>query len=486
MYTPTIGLEIHSQLKTRTKMFCGCKNDPAASDTGRASPDGREEKRPNINVCPICLAHPGALPTINEEAVKAVLRLGMAIGATLATESKFDRKNYFYPDLPKGYQISQYDKPLVQGGNVCGVRITRVHLEEDTGRIQHENAASSLIDFNRASVPLMELVTEPDIKSGEQAVAFAKELQLILRYLGISDADMERGQMRVEVNISMGKEGARGTKVEIKNLNSFRAVGEATDYEIKRQTELLEKGEAVVQETRGWDDGKKITKSQRLKESSHDYRYFPEPDLPPLDIRKFDLEELRASMPELPEAKRERFRKEFKLSQDQVETLVGDPSLAKYFEEAASELAAEHPASNTQLLYNYLTSDLVGLVNKAGIPFKSVKISPENLAELVAKIEKGELSSRMAKDVLALMFESGRDPDDIIEEKGMVQVNDEDSLRVAIESVISENPEAVADYKKGKGNAVQFLVGQTMAKLRGKGNPQAIFTLIGEELTKLK
>jgi len=467
-------------------MFCGCKNDPAASDTGRASPDGREEKRPNINVCPICLAHPGALPTINEEAVKAVLRLGMAIGATLATESKFDRKNYFYPDLPKGYQISQYDKPLVQGGNVCGVRITRVHLEEDTGRIQHENAASSLIDFNRASVPLMELVTEPDIKSGEQAVAFAKELQLILRYLGISDADMERGQMRVEVNISMGKEGARGTKVEIKNLNSFRAVGEATDYEIKRQTELLEKGEAVVQETRGWDDGKKITKSQRLKESSHDYRYFPEPDLPPLDIRKFDLEELRASMPELPEAKRERFRKEFKLSQDQVETLVGDPSLAKYFEEAASELAAEHPASNTQLLYNYLTSDLVGLVNKAGIPFKSVKISPENLAELVAKIEKGELSSRMAKDVLALMFESGRDPDDIIEEKGMVQVNDEDSLRVAIESVISENPEAVADYKKGKGNAVQFLVGQTMAKLRGKGNPQAIFTLIGEELTKLK
>ena len=281
MYKPVIGLEIHTELKTKTKMFCGCLNDS-------------EEKNPNVNVCPICLAHPGTLPTINGKAVKFVLKLGMALNAQIPEFSKFDRKNYFYPDLPKGYQISQYDKPLVEGGELKGLKITRIHLEEDTGRLLHaQDGKSSLVDFNRAGVPLMELVTEPDIKSGEEAMSFAKELQLIMRYLGISDADMEKGQMRVEANISLAEGGERfGTKVEIKNLNSFKAVGESIDYEIKRQSEVLDKGEKVRQETRGWNEFKGITVSQRSKEEAHDYRYFPEPDLPPLDLKKMDLEKL--------------------------------------------------------------------------------------------------------------------------------------------------------------------------------------------------
>ncbi|MBI4159612.1 Asp-tRNA(Asn)/Glu-tRNA(Gln) amidotransferase subunit GatB [Candidatus Wolfebacteria bacterium] len=521
-YVPTIGLEIHSQLKTATKMFCGCpvirsneqrieSNSKRMSDSNSSS-FGDHLGAPNTAVCPVCLAHPGALPVPNKEAIEAVIRLGIAINGTIATISKFDRKNYFYPDLPKGYQISQYDQPFVKGGELCGVRITRVHLEEDTGRIQHLGPASgagqsaSLIDFNRAGIPLMELVTEPDIKSGEQAVRFAKELQLILRYLGASDADMEKGQMRVEVNISLAPvntDGTRtdteespyesvssphksvpmGTKVEIKNLNSFRAVGEAVEYEIKRQSEILDHGDKITQETRGWDDVKKITKSQRLKESSHDYRYFPEPDIPPLDLAKFDLERLRVSVPELPKEKRVRFKKEYDLASDQVEILTGDPALADYFERAASELKAQLPTTNYQLLVNYLTTDLLGSLNRTGSRINDAKVMPEHLAHLTALISQGELSSRMAKDILGEMLETGLDPEEIVKTKGMVQISDEESLKKAIEEVIAENPEAVADYKKGKGNAAQFLVGQTMARLKGKGNPQAINRLVGEVLT---
>src|SRR3989338_7040959 len=337
-YEPIIGLEIHVELKTKTKMFCVCLNDP-------------EEKHPNVNICPICLGHPGTLPTINKKAVESVLKLGLALNGKIPEISKFDRKNYFYPDLPKGYQISQYDKPLVLGGELDSVRITRIHLEEDTGRLVHETQnmkheaqkndsgsklhASSYVDFNRAGVPLMELVTEPDIKSGEETVKFAKELQLILRYLEISDADMEKGQMRVEVNISLrentdgrGLEDRltqMGTKVEIKNLNSFRAVQEAIDYEIERQGEHLEKSEGIKQETRGWDDINKKTVSQRFKEESHDYRYFPEPDLPPMNLRSsqdLNLEKLKIEIPELPAQKRKRFEKEYGLTANQVEILI--------------------------------------------------------------------------------------------------------------------------------------------------------------------
>ncbi|NCO89693.1 Asp-tRNA(Asn)/Glu-tRNA(Gln) amidotransferase subunit GatB, partial [Candidatus Wolfebacteria bacterium] len=409
-YSPTIGLEIHIELKTKTKMFCGCLNDA-------------DEKHPNINVCPICLAHPGVLPVINKKAVESVLKLGLALNSKIPEISKFDRKNYFYPDLPKGYQISQYDKPLVVGGKLNGVKITRIHLEEDTGRLTHshrQKSSYSLVDFNRAGIPLMELVTEPDIKSGEEAVKFAKELQLILRYLEISDADMEKGQMRVEVNISISdkRQGTSdkelGTKVEIKNLNSFRAVEESIDYEIKRQPEILDKGEEIKQETRGWDDIKKRTVSQRLKEESHDYRYFPEPDLPPLDLTKFNLEELKVSIPELPAQKRARFIKEYGLLANQTEILIEDRGLAQYFEESASELRTKLPIPDYQLLFNYFSSDTRGLMNEQKITVRELNITPENFADLIVLLSKGEISSRSAKDILKEMFLTGLDPRQII------------------------------------------------------------------------
>ena len=467
-YSPTIGLEIHIELKTKTKMFCGCLNDA-------------DEKHPNINVCPICLAHPGVLPVINKKAVESVLKLGLALNSKIPEISKFDRKNYFYPDLPKGYQISQYDKPLVVGGKLNGVKITRIHLEEDTGRLTHshrQKSSYSLVDFNRAGIPLMELVTEPDIKSGEEAVKFAKEFQLILRYLEISDADMEKGQMRVEVNISISdkRQGTSdkelGTKVEIKNLNSFRAVEESIDYEIKRQPEILDKGEEIKQETRGWDDIKKRTVSQRLKEESHDYRYFPEPDLPPLDLTKFNLEELKVSIPELPAQKRARFIKEYGLLANQTEILIEDRGLAQYFEESASELRTKLPIPDYQLLFNYFSSDTRGLMNEQKITVRELNITPENFADLIVLLSKGEISSRSAKDILKEMFLTGLDPRQIIRDNGLTKLSDNTIIEQIVGETIKENPKAVEDYKKGKENALQFLIGQAMAKSKGRGNPE--------------
>jgi len=478
MYQPTIGLEIHIELKTKTKMFCGCLNDP-------------DEKHPNLNICPICLAHPGTLPTINKKAVEAVLKLGLTLNSKIPEISKFDRKNYFYPDLPKGYQISQYDKPLVVGGKLNGVKITRIHLEEDTGRLTHndynddndndknshshrQKSSYSLVDFNRAGIPLMELVTEPDIESGKEAVAFAKELQLILRYLEISDADMEKGQLRVEVNLSISKNSVLGTKVEIKNLNSFKAVEESIDYEIKRQSEILEKGEMVKQETRGWDDIKKRTVPQRTKEEAHDYRYFPEPDLPPLDLTKFNLEELKISVPELPVQKRARFEKEYGLLANQTEILIEDRGLAQYFEESASELRTKLPIPDYQLLLNYFSSDMRGLMNEQKITVKELNITPENFADLIVLLSKGEISSRSAKDILKEMFLTGLDPKQIIQQKGLTQISDDAIIERIIEETTRENPKAVEDYKKGQKNALQFLIGQAMKKLKGRADPKIL------------
>src|SRR3989344_4720921 len=335
-YKPTIGLEIHAELKTNSKMFCSCKNDP-------------DEKRPNVNICEICTAQPGTLPVANEEAIKKVIKTGLALNCTIAQDSKFDRKNYFYPDLPKGYQISQYDQPLasngslkfqVESGKFKVVRITRIHLEEDTGSLVHpEGADYSLVNLNRAGVPLMELVTEPDITSGEEAKRFAEELQLMFRYLGVSDADMEKGLMRVEVNISLSKGKTLGTKVEIKNLNSFKVVEKSIDFEIERQQKLLEAGEKVMQETRGWHDKKEITFSQREKESAHDYRYFPEPDLPPLHFTKEYIVDIKAGLPELPAQKRDRFVEEYGLEPAPVEIFVTNKDLSEYFEKVSSEFA---------------------------------------------------------------------------------------------------------------------------------------------------
>ena len=340
-YEPVIGLEIHAELNTTTKMFCGCKNDPL-------------EKHPNVNICPVCMAHPGTLPVINRDAVEKVIHVGLALGGDISAYSQFDRKNYFYPDLPKGYQISQYKYPIVTGGTLRGVRITRVHQEEDTGRLQHveEGSPSSssgrsatLIDYNRAGIPLMELVTEPDLRNAADARAFAEELHQVLQYVNASDADMEKGEMRIEANVSIRPKGTVefGTKVEVKNINSFRAVERAILYEVERQTKALEEGEKIIQETRGWDDVGQRTVPQRTKESAHDYRYLPEPDLPPLNLTKeagFDIEAMRASLPELPSAKYARLKTQYGFSDKLAAFFVSDKHLADYFEQASSELLA--------------------------------------------------------------------------------------------------------------------------------------------------
>ncbi|MCL5733248.1 MAG: Asp-tRNA(Asn)/Glu-tRNA(Gln) amidotransferase subunit GatB [Patescibacteria group bacterium] len=483
-YNPTIGLEIHIELKTKTKMFCDCLNDP-------------EERNPNQNTCPICLSHPGALPTINKKAVEAVIKVGLALDGRIAEKTKFDRKNYFYPDLPKGYQISQYDEPLVSKARLKDINITRIHLEEDTGRLVHiENTPasggekSSLIDFNRSSAPLMELVTEPEFKSAQQVLDFAKELQLIVRYLGIADADMEKGEMRVEANVSLNM----GTKVELKNINSFRAVEKAIEYETKRQEKLLREGKKVKQETRGWDDPNKKTFSQRSKEEAHDYRYFPEPDLPMFETEIFDLENLKKSLGELPANKRHRFKEEYYLDEKDANLLVEDEKISDYFEDAASELLAENEKNKNsaalyKLIFNYLTSDLRGLVNEnkeyADNYSWMEKVPPEHLAHLVSMISSNKLTSRLAKDTLKKMLESGLDPEDIAKNDNL-SVSSGEELKEAIIKIVSEETKAIEDYKAGKGNAMQFLVGKTMQKLKGRGEPKQIRALLEEVLTNIK
>ena len=469
-YKTTIGLEIHAELKTKSKMFCDCKNDP-------------DKKSPNVNVCPVCLAHPGVLPTINRQAVEFVVKLGLALGGKIPEHSKFDRKSYFYPDLPKGYQISQYDEPLVSGGILNGVHLTRIHLEEDTGRLQHSLPAgrqgsknSSLVDFNRAGVPLMELVTEPDIKSADEALAFAKELQLTLRYLGISDADMEKGQMRVEANVSVSKGSELGTKVEVKNLNSFQSVKGAIEYEVKRHIEALEKGEKIVQATAGWDTVKGVTYIQRIKENAHDYRYMPEPDLPPLEITADVLERLKRDIPELPSEKRVRFVKEYGLSETQANTLSFDRDIAEFYEETMSE----KEKASAELVFNYLTSDFLGLVNAAQITPKESKITPAKFADLLDLVEEGTLNSRKAKDVLKEMWETGLDPHDI--KDSVSQITDTSALKETVIKIIEANPKAVEDYKKGKGNSLQFLIGKAMAELKGRGDPELLRKIFEENL----
>ena len=472
-YTLTIGLEIHAELSTKSKMFCGCANLPAGS-----------ENEPNSNICPVCVAHPGTLPVINKEAVRRILLIGTAVGGKIADFTEFDRKNYFYPDIPKGYQISQYKLPLVSGGSISGVALTRIHIEEDTARSSHEGEESSLVDFNRAGVPLMELVTEPVMHTAEEAVNFAKELQLLLRYLGVSGANMEKGEMRVEANISVSKQSfetsttvklgeavSLGTKVEVKNINSFRAVGKTIEFEFKRQTELLEKGEKVAQETRGWDENTGKTFSQRLKESAHDYRYFPDPDLPKLlisEIEEFSPEVLKKSLVELPWEKRERFSK-LGLKPEDIETYITQPEVGKFFD-AVAKLVGEE---NIPLASNYITSDLLGL-SKSSENFVSGKVTTENFADLILMVSKGELSSRGAKDILKVMFLAGGTPEDIAKEKDLMQKNDTEELKKVIEKIIGSNPKVVEEYKAGKESVLQFLIGQGMKETKGSANPEIL------------
>jgi aspartyl-tRNA(Asn)/glutamyl-tRNA(Gln) amidotransferase subunit B len=478
---PKIGLEIHIELKTRSKMFCSCKNDP-------------DEKHPNINICPVCLGHPGTLPVINREAVRKTIKTGLALNCEISRHTFFERKNYFYPDLPKGYQISQYSTPICKNGflEIDGkkIRIRRVHLEEDTGRLIHEKDYS-LVDFNRAGVPLMELVTEPDIESPKEARKFAEELQLILRYLDVSDADMEKGQMRVEANISLSsKKGVLGTKVEIKNLNSFKAVEKALEYEIERQRKILESGKKVIQETRGWDPAREITFSQREKEEAQDYRYFPEPDLPPLEITQEMVDEIRAEIPELPRQKRESFKKEYNLDEKSIEIFVKNKDFGEYFEKVVSEFTPNLPKEKLlrliKLATNYLTTDLLGLLKGASVSGEDFLITPENFAEFIELIDEGKISSKIAKIVLEEMFRTGADPSQIIEEKGLVLIADEAEIEKIVYQVISENQKAVSDFKKGKENALEFLIGQVMRKTKGKANPKIAKETLKRILKEIK
>ncbi len=477
-YKATIGLEIHAELKTQTKMFCASKNDS-------------EESRPNVNVCPVCFAHPGTLPVINREAVMHVLRVGAALGGTLADYTEFDRKNYFYPDLPKGYQISQFEYPLVSGGMLAGVQVTRIHLEEDTASSMHDEAdGATLIDFNRAGVPLMELVTEPVITSAADAGAFARELQLLLRSLGASEANMERGQMRVEANISISNSDTLGTKVEVKNLNSFRAMERAVAYEIKRQSTLLEKGEAVTQETRGWDEDKQATFAQRLKEGSADYRYFPDPDLPSLklsEIEGFTLERVRATLPELPEARRTRYRG-LGVKEDDASLYVRDMRLGSFFEEVIAEYPRD--AARVALASNYIANDLVKLIRDTEERDTEIKenisISAPKFNVIMAMILDKKISSRGAKDLLAAVRADSRNPEEIAKERGLYQMADQANLEPIVLKVIAENGPVVADYQKGKASALEFLVGQGMKALRGAADPQALRGLIIEKMSSKK
>jgi aspartyl-tRNA(Asn)/glutamyl-tRNA(Gln) amidotransferase subunit B len=480
-YKVTIGLEIHAELRTRTKMFCDSKNDP-------------DEKRPNVNICPICMGHPGTLPVINKEAVKHVLQIGVAVGGTIADFTEFDRKNYFYPDIPKGYQISQYKYPLVLGGSINGVKLTRIHLEEDTARSSHETGDYSLVDFNRAGVPLMEMVTEPVIHSAKEAVDFAKELQLLLQYTGVSEANMEKGEMRVEVNISVSDTDKFGTKVEVKNLNSFRAAERAIEYEIARHREVIERGEKVVQETRGWDETKQKTFSQRSKENAHDYRYFPDPDLPKLqlsEIPEFSVAALRKSLPELPWEKRERYEKDFGLNKKYTNFLVDNPVYAHYFE--SSIVGFEKDKKAIELTANYLISDIVGIANKqentagSGMTVSEMtigKLTPKNLAAVIAMISTGELSSRGAKDLIAEALFSGKEAREIAKEKNLIQKSDAGELTAVIDKIISENKKVVDEYKAGKQASLQFLIGQGMKATKGSANPEMLKTIFLEQLSK--
>lgn len=486
-YIPVIGMEIHVEMKTKSKMFCACKNGLGL------------ETEPNVNICPVCTAQPGTLPVPNEQAIRSVQLAGLALNCRLRLESKFDRKNYFYPDIPKGYQISQYDEPFCEAGylDVLGKKIgvTRIHLEEDTGKLVHPKGANySLVDFNRAGVPLMELVTEPDMETAEEARVFCQKLQQICRYLKISDADMEKGHMRCEVNLSLHKEGEdklSGTKVEVKNINSFKFVEKAIAYEIERQTEVLEKGEKIVQETRGWDANRNATVSQRKKESAHDYRYFPEPDIPPFKFDEAYVEELRRKLPELPDQKERRFKQEYGLSEEAIGVLTADPVLADYFESVVSELGEKLEAKEfsldrdkaISLAANYLITELRKHLMTNGDGITDLKITPENYAELIAIVGEGRISSSGAQTVLEEMYRTGGDPSQIIEEKNLAQLSDAGELEKIVDAVLAKNEQSVADFKSGKENALKFLIGQTMKESKGKANPQVAEELLRKKLS---
>ncbi|HWO72052.1 MAG TPA: Asp-tRNA(Asn)/Glu-tRNA(Gln) amidotransferase subunit GatB [Dehalococcoidia bacterium] len=484
-YEVVIGLEVHAQVTTKSKMFCRCSADYSGAE-------------PNTHVCPICMGMPGVLPVINAAAVEATIRTGLALHCEIPPRAKFDRKNYPYPDLMKGYQISEYDMPLCRNGyldiEVDGVkrriRINRVHLEEDTARLLHRTDETgesySLLDINRAGMPLMEIVTEPDARSPAEAVAYLTKLRQILRYIGVSDADMEKGSFRCEPNLSLRPRGSQtfGAKVELKNLNSFRAALRAMEFEVARQARLLDEGKKVESETRGWREDTGETASQRSKEEAHDYRYFPEPDLPPIAVSREWVERLRRSLPELPYSRRARFVEEYGLSEYEAGLLTESRPRADYYEAVVARVEGADVRTKAKLAANWMLGDLSRLLNDAGIDVDSpaMKLSAADFASLLSLLQAERITGSAAKEVLRAAFETGARPEAIIAERGLGRLDDTEAVAAIVRQVIEANPRIVADYRSGKVQALQALIGQVMRQTRGRANATEVRTLLESEL----
>lgn len=472
-YETVIGLEVHVELHTKTKIFCGCSPSFGAA--------------PNTQTCPICLGHPGVLPVLNRKAVEFAIKAAMALNCEIADVCKFDRKNYFYPDLPKAYQISQFDQPIGRNGwidiEVDGktrrIGITRLHLEEDAGKLTHvDGGFASLVDFNRGGTPLLEIVSEPDLRSPEEARLYLEKLRAIMLYCEVSDVKMEEGSLRCDANISLRPWGQEtyGTRTELKNMNSFRGVQRALEYERQRQAEVLDAGGQIVQETRRWDEARERTVSMRGKEESQDYRYFPDPDLVELRIDEAWKQAVRASIPELPDARKERYVREYGLPAYDAEVITATKKLADFFEESLKY------TSDAKAVANWIMGDLLGYLNTHRLEFDDVKITGQGLGEMIGLLEKGTISGKIAKTVFREMLETGKRPQQIVEEKGLVQISDEGALREIVVAVIENNPQSVADYKAGKEKAIGYLVGQVMKETKGKANPGLVNQLLREHL----
>ena len=473
-YEIVIGLEVHVQLATETKAFCGCSTVFGAE--------------PNTQVCPVCLGLPGVLPVLNRKAFEYAIKVALAIDCDIQKTVKFDRKNYYYPDLPKNYQISQYDMPLAYNGKITitaedGARrdigITRAHMEEDAGKLLHDPAKPfSYVDLNRTGTPLLEIVSEPDIRSPEEAYRYLLILKQIIKYLGVSDCNMEEGSLRCDANISIREKGAAelGSKVEIKNLNSFKAVRDALAFEGQRQEELLEGGNKVIQETRLWDENKNVTGSMRSKEEAQDYRYFPEPDLVPFEVRAELIEDIRKAIPELPADKKERFAEQYKLDIRDIDILAMEKELADFFESVVAEYD-DPPA-----VCNWVKGEVMMHMNERGTDIAGLELQASDLARIIMMAKKGVISGLAAKDVLKIHIDTGKDPELIVREKGLEQVSDEGALESAVNKVITENERSVSDYRTGKANALSFLIGQVMKETRGKANPKLVMEMLKKEL----
>jgi aspartyl-tRNA(Asn)/glutamyl-tRNA(Gln) amidotransferase subunit B len=475
-YEIVVGLEVHAELKTESKIFCGCSTHFGAEQ--------------NTNVCEVCLGMPGTLPVLNQRAVEFAIRAGLALNCEIATFSKFDRKNYYYPDLPKNYQISQYDLPVCTNGyldvEVDGetkrIGITRIHLEEDAGKLVHPNTITTSsyawVDYNRTGVPLVEIVSEPDIRTPEEARAYLTKLRSILEYCDVSDCKMEEGSLRCDANISLRPFGQTtlGTKAELKNMNSFKAVQKGLEYEAMRQEQVLEEGGRIRQETRTWDEAKGVTLSMRSKEQAHDYRYFPDPDLVPLEISRAQVEEIRQTLPELPEARKQRLIEQDGLPDYDAEVITASRAVAEYYD------AVKQLVNDPKTIANWIMGDMMMQLNARNLSIVESPVSPAHLADMIQLLNKGTISGKIAKTVFDEMFESGKKPDEIVKEKGLVQISDESAIIAIVEEVLAANPQSVADYKAGKEKAIGFLVGQVMKQSKGRANPELANRLLKERL----